>query len=245
MKTVKKTKRAPEPKVVAAAPSPAAEWLKANWWPFAAAALGLFLVFEVYGPALNGAFVLDDRSLPFFDPHINPDISGWVRLIRPLLMFSYWLDYRLLGGEPPSEHTYIFHATNVLIHFCVAILAALIAAGLLDWAGVTGRMRSLLAVFSGALFLLHPLQTESVAYVASRSEDLSVLFYYGAFAVFLWRPTESISIPRTIAILVLFAAAIGTKEHALTLPVLFLLTDYFWGRGGIRQNRVLYGLFVV
>jgi hypothetical protein len=245
MKTAKKTKRAPEPKPVAAPPSAAATWLRTNWWPFAAAALGLFLVFEVYGPALNGAFVLDDRSLPFFDPHINPDISGWVRLIRPLLMFSYWLDYRMLGGEPPSEHTYIFHATNVLLHFCVAILAALIAARLLDWAGVTGRMRSLLAVFSGALFLLHPLQTESVAYVASRSEDLSVLFYYGAFAVFLWRPTESITIPRTIAILVLFGAAIATKEHALTLPVLFLLTDYFWGRGGIRQNRVLYGLFVV
>jgi len=238
---MKKPKRTPEPKVVVALPPQRT----ITWWPWATALAALVLVFEVYGPALNGAFVLDDRALPFYDPHVSPNISGWVGLLRPLLMFSYWLDFRLVGGENPAEHTYVFHATNVLLHFCVAILAALITAKLLEWAEVTGRMRAALAVFSGALFLLHPLQTESVAYVASRSEDLSTLFYYGAFAVFLWRPSDSITILRSIVILLLFAAAIGTKEHALTLPVLFLLTDYFWGRGGIRQNRVLYGIFAV
>ena len=41
---------------------------KRAWWPWAAAVAGLFLVIEVYGQALNGAFVLDDRYLPFMDP---------------------------------------------------------------------------------------------------------------------------------------------------------------------------------
>src|SRR5205807_2542308 len=95
------------------------------------------------------------------------------------------------------------------------------------------------------LFMLHPLQTESVAYVASRSEVLSVLFYYAAFAVFVWRPGESMTILRALAILILFGAAAGVKEHTLTLPVLLVLTDYFWNRGGIRKNVTLYGMLGV
>ena len=42
---------------------------KRAWWPWAAALAGLILVIEVYGPALSGAFVLDDRYLPFMDPN--------------------------------------------------------------------------------------------------------------------------------------------------------------------------------
>ena len=138
-----------------------------------------------------------------------------------------------------------FHTTNVILHTLTSVLAALIMKKLLEWAGVANRLGVAIAVFSGALFLLHPLQTESVAYVASRSEVLSVLFYYGAFAVFLYRRTESITLWRSLAILALFGAAVAVKEHTLTLPVLLLLTDYFWGRGGLRKNRVLYGLIAV
>jgi tetratricopeptide (TPR) repeat protein len=97
-------------------------------------------------------------------------------------------------------------------------------------------------VIAGGIFLLHPLQTESVAYVASRSEVLSVLLYFSAFAVFLYRRTESITILRSVAVVVLFAAAVSTKEHTLTLAALLILTDYFWGLGGIRKNGWLYGL---
>ena len=120
-----------------------------------------------------------------------------------------------------------------------------IAARLLEWAGVADRMRKALAVFSGALFLLHPLQTESVAYVASRSEVLSVLFYYAAFAVFLYSNRESLTILRALAIVILFGAAAASKEHTLTLPVLILLTDFYWHRGGLKKNGILYGLLVL
>ena len=80
------------------------------------------------------------------------------------------------------------------------------------------------------------MQTESVAYVASRSENLSVMLYYAAFAVFLYRPGASMTWLRALAIVVLFGAAISTKEHALTLPVLLIAADFFWNRGGIRAN---------
>ncbi|MGH9558669.1 MAG: tetratricopeptide repeat protein [Bryobacteraceae bacterium] len=234
---MKKTKRQREIKV---APAVAGQRRGFRWWPWATAAAALFIVFEVYGPAIYGAFVFDDYHLPFFTPNVSPNFSAWVHPfgIRPLLMLSFWIDYTIGHGSDP----FVFHVTNVLLHFATSALAARIAAKLLEWAGVAGKMRAALAVFAGALFLLHPLQTESVAYVASRSEALSVMFYYAAFAVFLYRQSESITLPRSIAVLALFAAALETKEHTLTLPALFLLTDYFWGRGGLRKNWILYSL---
>lgn len=236
---MKKTKRSQEAKP--APPARAAPRWWPPWWIWCAALAGLFVVFEAYTPALNGGFVLDDRYLPFFAPRISEQLfSGWVGGLRPLLMFSFWIDHQLSGTNP-----YTFHATNVFIHFLTSTLATLIAARLLEWAGVAGRMRAVLAIFCGGLFLLHPIQTESVAYVASRSENLSVLFYFAAFTVFLYKPGESITLARTIAVVALFGAAVGTKEHTLTLPALLLMTDCFWRRGGIRKNIFLYGVLAI
>ncbi|HTB11748.1 MAG TPA: tetratricopeptide repeat protein [Bryobacteraceae bacterium] len=222
-------------------PAPAAvSWLP-PWWTWLIGLGSLFLVFEAYGPALHSAFVLDDVYLPYADvdaPRLH--LTDWLRYPRPLLMFSYWLNYQS-GAEDP----HVYHTTNVLLHFLVSTVVLLIAWRLLEWVGVSGRMRTALAVFAGGLFLLHPLQTESVAYVASRSEVLSVLFYYSAFAVFIYSNRDRMSWLRAISIVVLFGAAAATKEHTLTLPVLILLTDFFWHRGGMRKNAVLYGLLAV
>ena len=198
-------------------------------------------MFEAYGPALHGAFVLDDLYLPYADVNAPVhNISDWVTLQRPVLMLSYWLNYQMGESDP-----HVYHTTNVMLHFVVSMVVMLIAARLLTWVDVSGRMRIALAVFAGALFLLHPLQTESVAYVASRSEVLSVLFYYASFAVFIYSNRDSMSLVRAIAVLALFGAAAATKEHTLTLPVLIVLTDFFWHRGGWRKNGLLYGLLAV
>lgn len=213
---------------------------KRAWWPWAAALAALVVVLEVYGPALSGAFVLDDRYLPFMDPGAaQMAFQTWVTGLRPLLYFSYWLNFHF-QSNPVDPETY--HLTNVFLHFLGSLVITLIAARLLELAGTTGRARSVLSVIAGGLFLLHPLQTESVAYVASRSEVLSVLLYMSAFAIFLYRRTDSITILRAAAIVVLFGAAISTKEHTLTLGALLLLTDYYWGLGGIRKNGLLYGM---
>ncbi len=237
-------KKKPPAEIKPAAPPPRRS-IDIQWWPWIAAAIGLFIVFEIYTPALNGRFVFDDFSLPFFSPTISDKFSGWVGFYRPLLMLSYWLDFRLWHAADQPIDAHAFHATNVFFHFLASVFAALIVWKLLEWAEVKGRMRAALALFSGALFLLHPLQTESVAYVAERGEDLSVMFYYAAFAVFLYRRTESITLLRSLAVIILFGAALASKEHTLTLPVLLLLTDYFWGRGGLRKNIYLYAPFAV
>jgi tetratricopeptide (TPR) repeat protein len=235
MKKQKRSARASAP--ASAEPAPR----RRTWWPWAAALAALALVFSVYGPALNGAFVLDDRSLMFMSPAVaGKTLVNWIASPRPMLMFSYWLDYQQSGADPHS-----FHVTNVFLHLLVSVLVALICARFLAWANVVGRRRDVLAVFSGALFLLHPLQTESVAYVASRSEVLSVFFCFAAYALFLYKSDGAMTWPRALAIVVLFGAAVVTKEHTVMLPALVLLTDYFWKRGGLRKNAILYGMIAL
>jgi protein O-mannosyl-transferase len=209
------------------------------WWPWAAALAALFVVFEAYGPAIDGPFVFDDRYQPFFETTIQSlPWYGWMKGVRPLLMFSYLIDYTRGGIEP---HDY--HVTNVLLHYITGVLISLIVNRLLESLKIEFKSRAALSIFAGGLFLLHPLQTESVAYVASRSEALSVMFYYAAVCVFLYKePTESISIWRSLAILVLFGAALTSKEHTLTLPMLLLLLDLSWVRQGWQKNALLYGM---
>ena len=235
---MKKQKRQ-ETKSAAPVATAAPAW--PQWWTWLIGLGGLFVLFEAYGPALHGPFVLDDLYLLYADPTAPAvPLLKWLEFQRPLLMFSYWLNYQSGGSDP-----YIYHVTNLLLHFVVAIVVLWIAMRLLEWAGVSGRMRVALAIFSSGIFLLHPLQTESVAYVASRSEVLSVLFYYSAYAVFIYSNRESMTWLRAIAIVVLFGAAAASKEHTLTLPALILLTDFFWHRGGLKKNGALYGLLAV
>ncbi len=236
---MKKQKRLETKPAVQAAPDPF-PWMP-PWWTWLIGLGSLFLVFEAYGPALHSPFVLDDLYLLYTDP-TAPSIPllRWLSFQRPLLMFSYWLNFQAGATDP-----HVYHVTNVVLHFIVSAVVMLIAMRLLDWAGVSGRMRTALAVFSGGIFLLHPLQTESVAYVASRSEVLSVLFYYSAFAVFIYSNREKMTWLRAISVVVLFGAAAATKEHTLTLPALILLTDFFWRRGGLRKNGVLYALLAL
>ena len=221
------------------------------WWPYLAAAAALFLTFSIYGPSMNGPFVLDDRYLPFYNPAFQTlPLAEWLKSgARPLLNLTFWINYQLSGTDP-----YAYHATNVVLHFFVAILAGLIAMRLVglartseteprqSWSGLPPGATRALGIFAGALFLVHPLQTESVSYVASRSEILSVLFYYAAYAVFLYRPAAPITWTRSLFITLLFACALGSKQHTLTLPVLLLLTDLFWTKGGVRANWRLYSL---
>ena len=212
-----------------------------KWWHYALSVLAAFLIaFEVYGPALNGPFVYDDVYLPFMNPYyLDKPLKVWAN-VRPLLMASYWMNYQSSGIEP-----YAYHWFNVFLHVLNSILSYVVVRKFLAMAGESGWMRDVLAIFAGALFLLHPIQTESVAYVASRSETMSILFFLGALAVFLYRKTTAISVPAVIAVLVLFGLACLTKEHTTVLPVLLLLTDYYWNPKGIKRNWKLYAPILI
>lgn len=230
----KDSRKHPAPAVAPTAPARPAVWM----WG-AALFASLVLAFVVYGPALSGPFVLDDLYLPFFKPNFPNVLWAWIRGLRPVLMFSYWLNFQFSGQQP-----YSYHVLNVLLHFLDSVVIFFIVRRVLQWAKSDEKLWNLLSAFAAGVFLLHPLQTESVAYIASRSELLSVLFFNLAFLVFLYRRSESISFPAALGVLVLYAGAASSKEHTVVLPALLLLTDYFWNPGfearGIVRNWKLY-----
>ncbi len=236
-KTKREEKRAPRVKTSTAGAA------GAPWWYYAVgliAVLGIAL--QVYGPALNGPFLFDDLYLTMNSPDISADINRWLVKIRPLLTLSFWVNYSVSGHE-----TFSYHVFNVLFHVINTFLIFVVVRRLLRLAGSADAW---IAGFCAGVFLLHPVQTESVAYIAGRSESFSVLFFLGAFAVFLYRRAKEVTWPVSAAILVLFTAALASKEHTIVLPGLLLLADYFLSPPGqalsaIRKNWRLYGPIAV
>jgi protein O-mannosyl-transferase len=156
-----------------------------------------------------------------------------------MLMATYWFNH-----EISQQDTFSYHVVNLLVHLGTSLLVFFIVRRLAEWAGIGPQKRQWLAVFAAALFLLHPAQTESVAYIAGRSESLSGMFGCAAFAVFLYRREKAISWPRVAAVVLLAMAALFSKEQAIVLFALFLLTDFWWsadfGFEGVRGNWRLY-----
>jgi protein O-mannosyl-transferase len=228
---------------VAAAEAPAPN---PNWHYFALGVLAAaIVVLWAYWPSMNGPFLFDDTYLPFAVSNISTQpLSTFLHGQRPLLMATYWLSARL-----SPDDTWWYHAFNVIIHCATTILVFFIVRRLLVWANIgestnkgestnTGEStnksesrRGLLAGFAAALFLLHPAQTEAVSYVGGRSDALSAMLAYAAFAVFLYRREDAATWKTAAAVFLLFGAALAAKEDTIALPALLLLTDLWWSPG--------------
>ncbi len=219
--------------------------LRVLWWfPLALLAWGLL----IYLPALGGQFVFDDLDLKETASTVR---TGRLQAIigsgRPVLMASYVLSHRLGGFQP-----FPFHLTNVLLHclnamFLWGFLLALFKTGALDDL-VPERYRAFLVYGIPALFLTSPIQTESVAYISSRSGVLSTMFVLLALWAFV-SPMRQHS-PWNTAFLVcfLFGCSVGSKQNGMVLPAVILVMDYLllarcdWRR--LRDNWPTYALFV-
>ena len=208
---------------------------------FTGLAFVVLAAFQTYGPALHGPFVFDDFNLPFYNPLFpKEDFLSWITTVRPLLMFTFWLNYYWSGND-----TFSYHVFGLIFHLLNSGLVYLIARRILQWEGLEAVRGEIAAVFAGTLFLMHPVQTESVAYIAGRSESLSGLFFLASFATFLYRRSPEIGWLRSLAVLVLYGAAVATKEHTIVLPALLVATDIWWVReqkwfAGLRRNWRLY-----
>lgn len=215
------------------------------WGIYAAvAAVALVVLFWAYSPVMHAGFLFDDNTFQQFTlPPASAPLSSWIGPSRPMLMLSYWVNTQI-----SQQDTFSFHLFNLLFHCTTSVLIFLIVRRLLDWSGSEAlhepSHRTLLAAFAALLFLFHPVQTESVAYIAGRSESLSGFFAAAAIAAFLYRRTTAISWPRAAAVVALSGAAMLSKEQAVAIPALFLLIDFWWNPGfslrGIRGNWKLY-----
>jgi hypothetical protein len=114
---MKKSKRQPAEASAKSASRERRPRASVSWWKWGVALAALILVFVVYGPALDGGFVFDDRYLPFQAPGIEDQpLTGWITGLRPLLMFSFWIDYQIGKTNPNSYHVF-----NVLLHFFASV----------------------------------------------------------------------------------------------------------------------------
>ena len=233
---------APPPRTRAAPPPPrprergarrAAAWLGAFSPHDAPAALALGLLVAVsYFPALSGGFVWDDvifaeepvihspsglRSIWFSPADIKNEGHYW-----PLVYTSFWLEHKLWGLQPAG-----YHAVNILLH----LLNCLLLWRLLARLAVPG------AVVIAALFAVHPLHVESVAWIIERKDVLSALFYLGA--VLAWIRFTEAPRPGPYALaLVLFTAGLLSKSVVVTLPAALLIW-HWWQRGRVTRSELL------
>ena len=213
-----------------------------DWRPYLAAGAALaapLAAIWAYAPVLHGPLIFDDTVLPFARPDSPFGFGELIHGVRPLLMATYWFNQWLSGDD-----TFSYHVVSLLIHLAAAALAFLIVRRLLEWSQAPGERRTLLAGFAGGLFLLHPIQTEAVAYLSGRSESFSVTLLLAAYAVFLYRRRPAIGWGSALLVLALYGLAVLSKEHTIVLPALLLLTDLWWNPGsswrGARANWRLY-----
>jgi tetratricopeptide (TPR) repeat protein len=202
--------------------------------------LAAFVVeLHLYSATLAAPFVFDDFTLPFeqgYPQSFWNAISG----MRPFLMLTYWLNTAISGSSPLG-----YRLLNLIIHAVNTGLVFLVLSRLLALSGgMRARAVRVASLIGAAVFLIHPLQTESVSYVAGRSESLAALFVLLAYVVFLYRRQETISWPETALVLTLFAFGVSTKENAVSLAGVLVLTEVYWPRAfstrGLRNNWKLY-----
>jgi tetratricopeptide (TPR) repeat protein len=209
------------PAVSVAAARDTAKFWKPSW--LFAGALAAALV--AFGPALHGPFVFDDVHLPFADPKAAQMPAGfWIGGVRPVLMMTYWMNFLLSGTDPFS-----YHFVNLVLHAATSVLMFSILECQLTISGAVRNAKAW-ALAGAAIFLLHPLQTESVDYIASRSEVLSGLFFCAAWLVFLRNFGQPTGLATSVKILLLGGGAILAKENAICLPAILFATDLYWAK---------------
>ena len=173
---------------------------KYRWWIFLACCCAAVLIlFEVYAPAIRAPFFFDDFALPFtLQTYRVQPLSEWLAGVRPVLMFTYWINYQQSGLEP-----YTYHLLNIWLHFFNTCLIFLIVRRIGSWVEPDAWKRNVLSLFAAGLFLLHPVQTEAVSYITGRSDVLSSLLMLAAIVVFVYRWPDRISTRWLLLILLL------------------------------------------
>ena len=198
------------------------------------------ITFVVFGQTRHFEFLnFDDNVYVYENPAVMHGLSlkgvGWAftHIVEsnwhPLTMLSHMLDCQWHGLKA-GEH----HLTNVLLHTASVILLFL----------VLRRMTGFLwrSAFVAAVFAIHPLHVESVAWVAERKDVLSGLFFMLTLWAYVRYVCHRFSLIRYLLVIFLFALGLLCKPMLVTLPFVLLLLDY-WPLGrisgfGVRNSEL-------
>jgi tetratricopeptide (TPR) repeat protein len=150
--------------------------------------------------------------------------TRYADLWNPLVWLSLMLDYQLHGLNAGG-----YHLTNLILHVMSALL--------LFW--LFNRMTGTIwkSAFVAALFALHPLHVESVAWIAERKDVLSAFFWMLTLCLYVYY-TEKPIIRRYLLVLLCFACALMSKPMVITLPVVMILLDY-WPLSRLQSRKIV------
>lgn len=201
------------------------------------AALLIGVTLLLYGPASDHRFLeLDDDAYVTANWNVTSGFSianikwafstfemgNW----NPLTWLSHMLDCQLFGLNPVGHHysSVLLHALNVFLLFYLLKKAT----------GSTWRSFTV-----AALFAVHPVNVENVAWVAERKSLLSAFFCFLMFATYGWyvrAAPRAPAWPRYLAVVAMFMLALMAKPMAITMPVALLLLDY-WPLGRFTRQH--------
>lgn len=224
----KTTRQAMTSRQVMAQVSPAA-----NNWIVAAICVSIaILTWIAFGETLHAGFVnFDDDLYVYENSTVQAGLtaSGFVWAFthvvagnwHPLTMLTHMLDCQIYGLAPGGHHF-----TNVLLHTATAILLFLVLRNLTraTWS----------SAFVAAVFAVHPLRVQSVAWIAERKDVLSGFFFMLTLAAYVRYARKPWSPTRYLPILILFALGLMSKPMLVTLPVVLFLLDY-WPLGRLKN----------
>ena len=188
------------------------------------------LAFLPYVNTLLNSFVYDDYFQVVQNPYVHSfrylrqifgttvwsfqGAQGITNYYRPMMSFGYLLLYQIAGAVPFS-----FHLANILLNIVVVLLVFSVLRRL------SGERVGLIAA---GLFALHPLHTESVAWVAGVTDLELAVFYLLTFLFFLRLSEPEKGYGWRAAMCGSFALALLSKEQAMTLPILATLFEHFY-----------------
>lgn len=196
---------------------------------FVAFGLIAAMVLIAYSNTFTASFHFDDNPSIIENSgirHVTPEgvvntLLGQRPVVYLSIMFNYWLSGLNVVG---------WHIFNVGVHIINSIFVYLLVLWTLtlpvfgsSYAEKARRM----ALFCALLFGVHPVQTESVTYIISRTELLATCFYLASFLLFIKQTTTG-KFRYAVGMLVTALLSMGSKEWAVTLPALLLVYDYLF-----------------
>lgn len=205
---------------------------------FIAGAL-VVLTFSAFSPALLGEFLSwDDHHLLIDNPAwrpLGPAALRWafsatlLGHYQPLTWLSYSIDHALWGMNPAG-----FHLVNILIHALNALLVFLLARRLITIARAQSAVSlpvTIASAIAAALWALHPLRVESVAWITERRDVLSTLFLLLAALAYLRAVVPSspaIRAPAAYALAIaLLALSLLSKAWGMSFFVIVIILDWY------------------
>jgi len=189
----------------------------------------------VYLPAIKGDFIWDDDAHIVKNNNLRSPKGLWnmwsnpqsiqARQMYPLTFTTFWIEYQVWG-----DHPFGYHITNVVLHCLSALLL---------WQ-ILLRLRIPGAWVAACVFLLHPIQVESVAWISERKNVLSGLWYFIAFFFYLEFMDKGKNVYYAGSLFSYFLA-LTAKTLTCSLPVALWITIW-WQRGRLTRRDVYLGL---